>query len=158
MDYTMDVAFREINISPERVKEREVYKEKQVKDGTEFLRDEDGEYVIDKEGKKIEVDKLITVHCDYYEFAQSKAVNVVGQVRYKSNTTNQLISSFPLVSEFVFEHSYATYDGDKRALTEDLYNLTRLRAIPFPSNEQMVYDAGEDLKRRLKNIIVKQRF
>ena len=153
-DYVMDVSLREINISPERIKEREVQKEKKIKDGTEYLVDEDGNFVKDEDGKKIEVDKYITVHCDYYEFLQSKAVNIVGQVRYNATSTGQVIESFPLVSEYVFEHYYATYDGDKRALESKLLKYTRNRAVPFPSNEQMVYDVGEDLKNRLKSIIV----
>jgi hypothetical protein len=30
--------------------------------------------------------------------------------------------------------------------------------VPFPSNEQMVYDSGEDLKAKLKDIIVRNKF
>ncbi|WP_299765725.1 hypothetical protein [uncultured Dokdonia sp.] len=153
-DYVMDVSLREINISPERFREREVQKEKSIKDGTEYLTDEDGDYVLDEDGEKIEVDKMITVRCTYYEVLQTKAVNIIGQVRYTSQSTNQVIESFPLASEFVFEHYFATYDGDKRALDNDLLRYTRNREVPFPSNEQMVYDVGEDLKQRLKSIIV----
>ncbi|WP_299682237.1 hypothetical protein [uncultured Dokdonia sp.] len=154
-DYLMDVSLREINISPERFRERELQKEKSIKDGTEYLLDDDGNFVIDEDGEKVKVDKMITVRCSYYEVLQTKAVNIIGQVRYTSQTTNQVIESFPLASEFVFEHYFATYDGDKRALDNDLLRYTRNREVPFPSNEQMVYDVGEDLKQRLKSIIVK---
>jgi len=51
----MDVSLREINISPERFRERELQKEKSIKDGTEYLTDEDGDYVLDEDGEKIEV-------------------------------------------------------------------------------------------------------
>ena len=157
-DYKMDVAFTEINISPERVKERELQKEKVVPDGTKYLRDEDGNIVRDEDGEKIEVDNLITVRCTYFEFIQNKAVNVVGRVRYTDANTNQVLESFPLVSEFIFDHRYATFRGDKRALDDDLYRLTRNRPVDFPSNEQMVYDAGEDLKNRIKDIIRRNNF
>ncbi len=153
-DYVMDVSLREINISPERINERELIKEKSIKDGTEYLKDKEGEYVLDEDGEKIEVDKFIDVTCQYFESLQSKAVNIIGQVRYNSKKTGQLIKAFPLASEFVFEHYYATYDGDRRALDDDLLGYTRNRAIPFPTNEQMVYDVGEDLKQRLKTIIL----
>jgi hypothetical protein len=36
--------------------------------------------------------------------------------------------------------------------------LVNQAAVPFPSNEQMVYDAGEDLKLRLKDIVVRHKF
>lgn len=153
-DYVMDVSLREINVSPERFREKELQKEKEIKDGTEYLLDDDGNVVKDEDGKKIKVDKFITVRCNYYEVLQTKAVNIIGQVRYTSQNTGQVIESFPLASEFIFEHYFATFDGDKRALDNDLLRYTRNREIPFPSNEQMVYDVGEDLKKRLKSIIV----
>ena len=53
---------------------------------------------------------------------------------------------------------YANYDGDKRALDNDLVSLLQLARVPFPSNEQMVYDAGEDLKNNLKRILNNQSF
>lgn len=157
-DYAMDVALREINISPERIRERELYREKQIKDGTEYIKDEHGNFILDKEGKKIKRDRFVTVQCDFYEYNQFKAVNVVGQVQYRNLQTGNLIKSFPLVSEFIFENTYADYDGDKRALESELHGLLRNNPIAFPTNEQMVYDAGEDLKDNLKRIIRGHRF
>ncbi|MBQ4821135.1 hypothetical protein [Aquimarina sp. MMG016] len=157
-DYTMEVALREINISPEQIRERQLEKERLIKDGWEYLLDENDEYVLDEEGKKIKVDKMVTVRCEYYEFTQFKAANVVGNVQYKDLRTKQLLDAFPLSSEYVFEHVYANYSGDKRALGDDLVRFLGLQSIPFPSNEQMVYDSGEDLKNKLKSIITQYRF
>ena len=85
---------------------------------------------------------------------QTKAVNSIEQVRYTSQSIGQVIESFPLANEYIFEHYFATFDGDKRALEGVLLRYTRNREMRFPSNEQMVYDVGEDLKQRLKSIIV----
>ncbi len=79
-------------------------------------------------------------------------------VSYIDLNTKQQVNTYPLSSEFVFEHIYANYQGDRRALENDLIALLDLRAVPFPSNEQMVYDAGEDLKNRLKDILVRHKF
>ena len=157
-DYQMEVSFREINISPEQIKERQLEREKQIKDGWEYLLDENDEFVLDQDGKKIKVDKMVTVRCEYYEFTQFKAANVVGQVQYKDLNTKQLLDAFPLSSEYVFEHIYANYNGDKRALDDGLIRFLGLQAVQFPTNEQMVYDSGEDLKNKLKNIITRYRF
>ncbi|MEW7290496.1 hypothetical protein [Aquimarina sp. 2304DJ70-9] len=157
-DYAMEVTLREINISPERVKERQLEREKQVKDGWEYLLDENDEIVINEEGNKVKVDKMVTVVCEYYEFTQFKAANVVGNVQYKNLRTKQLLESFPIASEYVFEHIYANYNGDKRALDDDLIRFLGLQAVQFPTNEQMVYDSGEDLKNKLKSIITSYRF
>ena len=157
-DYEMQVAFREINISPEQVQERQIIKEKQIKDGYKYLYDNNGNIVKDSLGNKIKIDRFKTVKCNFYQFTQSKAVQVTGNVSYMDLRTRQQLNTYPLASEFVFEHVYANHDGDKRALDNDLVALLNLAAVPFPSNEQMVYDAGEDLKARLKSIIVRHKF
>lgn len=157
-DYEMQVAFRDINISPEQIQEKQVIKEKQIKDGFKYLYDTNGNIVKDSLGNKIQVDNFRTVSCNYYQFTQHKAAQVTGNVSYIDLQTRQQLNSYPLSSEFVFQHIYANYDGDKRALDNDLVAYLQLAAVPFPTNEQMVYDAGEDLKAHLKNIIVQQKF
>jgi len=157
-DYEMQVAFREINISPEHVQERQIIKEKQIKDGYKYLYDNNGNVVKDSLGNKIKVDKFKTVKCNFYQFTQHKAAQVTGNVSYIDLRTKQQLNTYPLASEFIFEHVYANYDGDRRALDNDLVSLLNLAAVPFPNNEQMVYDAGEDLKARIKNIIVRHKF
>ena len=157
-DYEMQVAFRDIVISPEQISEKQLIKERQVKDGTQFLLDEEGNVVKDSLGNKIEVDRLRTVRCNFYQFTQQKSAQVNGNVAFIDLRTRQPVNSYPLSSQFVFEHVYANYQGDKRALDNNLVGLLDLAAVPFPSDEQMVYDAGEDLKARLKNILIRQKF
>ncbi len=157
-DYEMQVAFREINISPEQVNEKQFVKERQVKDGYRYLEDENGNLVKDSLGNEIKVDNFKTVRCDYYQFTQQKMAQVTGQVSFIDLQTKQQLNTYPLSSEFLFQHVYANYSGDRRALDNDLIALLNLGAVPFPSNEQMVYDAGEDLKARLKEIVVRHRF
>ncbi len=157
-DYEMQVAFRNINVSPEQVKEKQIIKEKQIKDGYRYAVDTNGNVVKDSLGNKIKIDKFKTVKCNFYQFTQFKAAQVTGNVSFTDLNTKQLINSYPLASEFIFEHIYANYDGDKRALDNDLVSLLNLAAVPFPTNENMVYDSGEDLKAKLKGIITQQHF
>lgn len=157
-DYGLIVNFRQINISPEQVKEKEFIKEKQIKDGVKTLLDSNGNVVKDSLGNPIKVDNFKTIRVNIYEFKQFKSAQVTAKVDYIDFRNNQLIETFPLASEFVFEHIYATYNGDKRACDDSYLTFFDKRAVPFPSNEQMVYDSGEDLKAKLKNIIVRNKF
>ncbi|WP_282111755.1 hypothetical protein [Maribacter stanieri] len=157
-DYQMEVSFQDINISPEQIREKQISKEKQIKDGYTFVEDRNGNVVSDSLGNSIKVDKFKTVRCDFYQFTQFKSAQVTGVVSFIDIKKQQKINQYPLSSQFVFEHIYANYDGDKRALDNDLVSLLQLARVPFPSNEQMVYDAGEDLKNNLKNILNNQRF
>ena len=157
-DYDMNIAFRNINVSPEQVNEKQIIKEKQIKDGYRYATDTNGAIVKDSLGNKIRVDKFKTVRCDFYQFTQFKAAQVDGAVHFVDLQTKQEINSYPISSEFIFEHVYANYDGDRRALDNELVSLLNLAAVPFPTNEQMVFDAGEDLKTRIKYILKRQRF
>lgn len=157
-DYGLVVNFRDINISPEQVKEKEFEKEKQIKDGVINLLDTNGNVVKDSLGNAIKVDNMKTIRISIYEFSQFKACQVTAKVDYIDFKTNQLLQTFPLVSEFTFNYMYAKYRGDKRACEPDYYQYFNRRAIPFPSNEQMVYDTGNDLKNKLKDIIVRNKF
>ena len=157
-DYGMIVNFRQINISPEQVKEKQFDKEKQVKDGVKNLLDAQGNVVKDSLGHNIKVDNMKTIRISIYEFSQIKSCQVTAKVDYINFKTNQLIETFPLASEFVFTNIYSTYKGDKRACEDTYYSNFDRRVVPFPSNEQMVFDTGNDLKAKLKDIIARNKF
>ncbi len=157
-DYGMQVSFDQIDISPEQLSEKEIIKEKQIKDGYKYAVDTNGNVVKDSLGNKIKIDKFKTVRCRFNQFTQFKSARVAGNVIYMDLTTKQQLNSYPLASEFVFEHIYANSNGDKRALDTDLIQILDRVSVPFPSNEQMVYDAGEDLKARIKSIVGRHRF
>jgi hypothetical protein len=157
-DFGMIVNFRQINISPEQVKEKQFVKEKQIKDGVKTLLDANGNVVKDSLGNPIKVDNMKTITVSIYEFTQFKSCQVTAKVDYIDFRSNQLINAFPVTSEFIFDYIYANYNGDKRACEENYYQFFDRRAVPFPSNEQMVYDTGEDLKAKLKGIITNNKF
>ncbi|WP_442266710.1 hypothetical protein ACSIGC_03160 [Tenacibaculum sp. ZS6-P6] len=157
-DFDLELSFIRIEVSPEQIKEKELIKEREIKTGYIYVKDDKGNYVKDSSGRKIKKDVYKTVRCTFYEYQQYKTSRVVGVVRYIDNINKQLLDEFPLNSEFVFEHFYADYDGDKRALEEDFFNLTKKEHVNFPSNEQMIYDTGSDIKLRLKNILKRNKF
>lgn len=150
-DYQVSLDFDQLFVSPERIIEKQISREKQIVDGVQFLRDNNGEVVKDSLGNKIEVDRLITVRCDFYKFRQFKEANLGAQVRITNNRNGQLVKKFPLQSGFIFEHIFARFEGDQRAFDDGWLDWIRQREVAFPSNEQMIYDAGEDLKAQFKS-------
>ena len=156
-DYGLIINFRQINISPEQIKEQQFDKEKQIKDGTKPLLNAQGQVVKDSLGNPIRVDNFKTVRISIYEFSQSKACQVTAKVDYIDFKSNQLLQTFPLGSEFIFRHVYSKYRGDKRACEDTYYPNFDKRDVPFPTNEQIVADTGQDLKEKLKSILVKNK-
>ncbi|WPO77043.1 hypothetical protein [Flavobacterium sp. KACC 22761] len=157
-DYSLIINFRDIYISPEQIKEKEFTKERQVKDGVKTLLDSRGKPVKDSLGKEVKVDNYKMLRATVYEFRQFKSCQVTAKVDYVDLKSNQLVQTFPISSEFVFENIYSTYKGDKNACEDNYLGNFNKRAVLFPNNEQMVYDTGEDLKAKLKDIIVKNKF
>jgi hypothetical protein len=157
-DYGLILNFKQIDISPEQIKEKEFVKEKQIKDGIKALVDDRGRAVKDSLGKPIMVDNFKTIQIRIYEFYQFKACQIVANVNFVDLKSNRLLESFPLTTESIFENTYATYKGDRRATESDYYTFFDRRAIPFPNNEQMVYNTAADLKAKFKTIISRNTF
>lgn len=156
-DFGLIINFRSIEISPEQVKEKEFIREREIKDGKRKKVDRNGNPVRDSLGNYVMIDNIKKVKATVNEFRQFKACQVTAKVDYINFNDNQLIQSFPLASEFVFENIFSRYKGDVRAVEEDYRRYFSGKRVAFPSNEQMVYDSGEDLKAKLKDIIVRNR-
>jgi len=152
-DFAMQLQLKRINISPERINERQQLREKQIVDGWEYLLDNAGNVVKDSLGNDIKIDKIINVRARFVEVIQTKSAQVIADVVYTDLKQNQIIDNFTIDSGFVFENVFGRFRGDKRALNRDDRSLVRQRQVQFPSDIQMVYDTGEDLKLKLKGIL-----
>ncbi|MGL2993325.1 hypothetical protein [Flavobacterium sp. TSSA_36] len=152
-DFSMMILFRNILVSPEQIKEREFIKERDVKDGYKKVVDANGKVVLDEKGKEVMVDNFKKVTIQIYEYRQLKTCQVAAKVEFITTKGNQLLQSYPVSSEFVFENIYATYKGDRRATEENYFPNFDRRAVLFPSTEQMIFDTGEDLKSKIKEIM-----
>jgi hypothetical protein len=152
-DYSMQLQLKQINISPERIVERQILREKEIIDGWEYQLDRNGNVVKDSLGNDIKIDKIIHVKARVFEFQQEKNSQIIADVVYMDLITNRLVDRFTIDSGYSFGNLYATFRGDERALYREDLDIINNRRVPFPSNEQMVFDTGEDLKNKLKNII-----
>lgn len=152
-DYDMDIAFRNIIISPDQVLQRELQKERSIKDGFNYELDANGNVKKDSLGNDIKTDRFITVRANVFQSTQNKEASIDANVLIKNRHDGQLIDRFPLVSNFVFSYIYGRVEGDRRALEADYLETLNPQAVPFPSDEQLIYNAGEDLKLQLKQLI-----
>jgi hypothetical protein len=157
-DFGIVYSFKDIAISPERINEREYNRKDRIKTGWEYKLDRNGNVVKDSLGNDVKIDKFENVTARVTVTEQTKSVLVGGDVIYRNLKGGRDIERFPLSSEFIFENIFAKYRGDKRALLQEDKDLIRYDFVPFPSNEQMVFDAGTDIKIRLTEILQENRF
>lgn len=152
-DFAMALQLKQINVSPERLHEKEFLREKEFVDGWTYKLDRSGNVAKDSLGKDIKVDKIVSAKARYVEYHQLKSTQVLAEVVYRDLRNNRTLDVFPIKSEFIFENRFAIYKGDKRALDQDDFDLLRHKRLRFPTDVDMVYDTGEDLKLQLKDII-----
>ncbi len=69
-----------------------------------------------------------------------------------------MLDNFPLKSEYIFSHIYARGSGDKRTLENNISGHLKSKSVSFPTNEQMIYNSGQDLKNNLKYILTGYQF
>jgi len=150
--------FREIGVSPERISEKDFSRSKEIKDGWKYKVDRYGNKIKDKDGNFIKIDVFKTVTARVTHTIQTKSVLVGGDVIYRDLQGGRNIDKHPLASEFIFENVFAKYRGNEEALTQEDERLIRNDFIPFPDNAQMLLDAGDDIKGRLKEILKKNSF
>ena len=155
IDYAFGIMlnFKEIAISPERITEKEYRRKKDIKDGFRYKLDRNGNKIKDENGDYITIDIFKKVTARVTHTVQSKGVLVGGDVLYRDLNGGRVIDKHPLASEFVFENVFAKFRGDERALTIEDRALLKNAFVPFPNNAQMVLDAGDDIKQRLKSIL-----
>jgi hypothetical protein len=152
-DYDLDIIIDRIVISPEQVLQKELIKEKQIKDGFIYEYDTNGNVKKDSLGNDIKKDKFITIKANVIQNTQLKESNVNAIVQLKDKRTLQVVDRFPVNSSFVFTYIYGSIYGDRRALEANYLETLNPQSVNFPLDEQMVYDTGEDLKLKIKQIL-----
>ncbi len=157
-DYTIKLKFKQINLSPDQERDKEVIEEKEIQDGYTYQKDANGRIVKDSLGNPIKIPRMVKIRSKVHLYQQYKEAQVVAQAEVIDNRTGQRIDNFPLQSKYVFEHTFATYSGDKRAIRREYIDFLKERRIPFPTSEQMIYDAAQDIKMQFKDILNQAQF
>jgi hypothetical protein len=156
-DYTIVMKLTEIEITADLIKEREYVDDKTIEEGWEYVLDSKGNVVKDSSGNDVKVPKKVLIKARIFETFQSKTARVGGRLEYVDNIGREVIYTEPIGVEAIFENYAATFDGDKRALTEESKKKIGNRPRPFPSSESLVLQAADLLKPVIKNKISRSR-
>ncbi|MBI5541667.1 MAG: hypothetical protein HY951_16530 [Bacteroidia bacterium] len=142
-----------IDISPEKLKEKESIQTKTIQDGTEVKLDQNNNVVKDSLGNPIRVPRMVNVSCKVFEVLQQKAAHLEGAIEYYDLPSNNLITNKPLASDFFFENRAITANGDLRALDAETAKLVGKMPVPFPNDIQMIMGATEIFKKVMTDLL-----
>lgn len=155
--YSVILTMTEILVSPEELKETNSRNSKKVEDGFDYVLDENGNVKKDTLGNDIKITRYKTIFCGVKRVHQRKTARISGSINYFDNLTNKLMKSEPITSDALFEHFYATANGDIAALTPEVLKELDSQPAPFPPSEVLVMQAGDVLKGMTKEIMVKNK-
>jgi len=157
-EYTINLKFKQINITPDQVREKDIVEEKNIQDGYTYKKDANGRVVKDSLGNPIKIPRVIKVSSKVHLYNQHKEAQVQAVAEIIDNRTGQRVDNIPLQSQFVFDYTVATQQGDKRAIRQEILDILDKQPVPFPTNEQMIYDAAQDIKMQFKDILSNAQF
>ncbi|MEY3052732.1 MAG: hypothetical protein RLY31_2517 [Bacteroidota bacterium] len=156
-DYHVTMRIQSLQVSPEQVRERSYTDEKTVEDGWEYVLDDNGNVAKDSSGNDIKVPRKVRISAQLLEVYQHKAALVGGTLDFYDTMRRELIQTDPVAVEAVFENYAATFQGDKRALSEISRKRIGNKPLPFPSDEALLLQAADLLKPIVKDKISKSR-
>jgi hypothetical protein len=143
----------QLEFSPERERSR-VYDDVNEVESTEVVKDRNGKPKRDSLGKEIK-EKIKTKYvATIEEITQSKSVLLGGRLEYIHAITGDVEFSKPINVEGLFENHLARLiKGDQNYVTSDCRKKLNGKLVSFPSNEELLLNAAEKMKKLVKDII-----
>ena len=157
-DNIVNVNLKIIDISPEKLKEKESVQTKTIQDGTEYQLDQHNNVIKDSLGNPIKIPRMVNISCKVLEILQQKAAHLEGQLEYSDNSDKSLITSKLIASDFFFEKRVVTANGDLRALDNETAKLIGKPPLPFPDNIQMVMGATDVFKKVMIDALIENKY
>lgn len=152
-DYKVSMRITNVEISPERVNEREYVDEKEIRDGWEYEYDENGNVAKDTLGNDIKRPRFVWVRAFVLETYQSKEAIVRASVDVHDLKTNAKLDSKPISTTFVFENYASTFRGDSRALSRETRRRIGNSPVPFPTDEELLLDLANQMKAQVSEAV-----
>lgn len=159
IDYDAEIIITDVKIKPEKSGEVSYTESVKIQDGVAYKLDEDGKFIYNSAGEKIEIPKFNTQVCFVTEHRQEKSILVTGKLQLRDNKSGKIIGTRNLKGESVFTNTWAKFKGDMDALSPETMKLVGSKKQDFPSDANMILNAGErlcgDATRKIENMLEK---
>ncbi len=152
-DYEAKIIIDRLLFAPNQINSERIKQEKRIKDGVAYVKDANGNVKKDAKGNDIKQDRIITVQAEVKMYQQLKIVTLEGGLDLKSLKTNQGNQHKKIIGEAKFEHLYATYGGDVRAIDPKYAKALQAKHIEFPADDQFVKYAIAHYKHQIQQLL-----
>jgi hypothetical protein len=152
-DYFVNINVRNIIVSPDQTMQKDTVVKKEVEDGFSYQLDKKGNVMKDSLGNDIKTKKYKTLQCALIETIQSKACQINGDVEVIQVNPNKILKKDPLGAQSDFIYVSARALGDIQALSQAQIEKIKSKAVPFPSDMEMVLRCSDALKRAINGAV-----
>ena len=152
-DYYVNVVVKNVVVSPDQNMQRDTVVKKEVEDGFSYQLDKKGNVLKDSLGNDLKTKKYKTLQCALIETIQSKTCRIDGDVEVVSLNPDKVVKKDPLGAQSNFEYVSARALGDVQALSPAQLEKTKSKAVPFPSDMEMVLRCSDALKQAINGAI-----
>lgn len=154
--YFIKIIITGIKISPEKTDKLYYTETVDVQDGIAYKLDNDGNFVLDTAGNKIEFPKFKTIACYVTEKRQKKAMKIIGTIEVYDTKSDESLSKISVSAETKFNHRSASFKGDLNALSPETSELIGSKTLDFPSDIEMLIRASDKFKVKVKKALLKE--
>lgn len=153
-DYLALVKIKKVQVSPDDVRSIDRIYKKNIEDGFEYVLDARGNVKKDTAGNDIKKIKYKALQCALVKTIQHKEARFIGEVEFfELNPVERLIAQKPFGTETVFHHVSARAIGDVRALDAEAKQLLNSKQIPFPRDEELVFNNAMRIQEAIHRIL-----
>jgi len=145
-DYVIVLNIKSIEVSPELIDRQAHVEKKTIEDGWKYVLDARGNVKKDSTGNDIKVKKYRMIRCKVTDVHLTKGAQLSGTLDYFDNHSRRLIKSRLISSQFAFDYRYANIQGNISAASASTLRLFKRGPVPFPTDQQMLYDASHELR------------
>ena len=152
-DHYINMNLTQLEFSPERERTR-VYEDINEVETEEAATDKNGKTKRDSFGKEMKIKVKTKYTASIEEITQSKSVLLGGRLEYIHALSDDIEFNKPIQVEGVFENHLARLvKGDRNYVTDMCRKKLNGKFMSFPSNEELLLDAAEKMKKLVKDII-----
>ncbi len=140
-------------ISPEKTDKLYYTESADIQDGVAYKVNENGDFLLNSQGNKIEMPKYKTIACYVTERIQHKSMMVLGSMEIVERASGDRIAKKNVSGETKFRHRSAQFKGDLNALLPETLVLIGSRQLQYPTDLIMIIKASEILGENAVDIV-----
>lgn len=156
-EYQIDISLDKLTFEPAKTLEETVKQEGKVQDGWQYKKDGNGNVMKDDKGNDIKTAKYKVVAAEVMLYQQNKASKIDGTIVIKDLKKKTTLTTKPEFGEAKFQHTYAKYRGDQRAIDQKYFEALQAKEVIYPKDYEFIKYTISNFKQKVDALLSQQK-